>query len=265
MTSVEQVSNRQHVELAAEQKADKRARPRGQDKGAVVLPQMEHFVWLVRKVRRAPLLVALAQSVNGGPLPAIEAVAESAKGALPIASRNVVYESVAALHHNVQARLERAAERVNLLCDDFGALAVNDLLDANDPKDATLFETPSDKFSRALHLYLCQAYRAGTDKCDDRFDHAEARQVMLQQSLSEKYSSHYLGPKGVVPTLDESAETSFKQRLCALFPQIAAEDILVERFEHRDFSQPDCPIVLYTLSALFNRMLKNPDQPMSMR
>lgn len=124
-------------------------------------------------------------------------------------------------------------------------------MDSGRPDDAAILAAPSDKYSRGLYLYLEQKF-SPTGSAENRFEHAERRQQMLRHFQSEKYSSHYLGPKGAQPGLDGDAEESLKQRLAELFPQVKAEDILVEPFAHRESDAPDAPVLLYTLSAKFN-------------
>lgn len=255
MTAVEQQAPKTTREQAAVEQAPKARRPRSKDSGPDVLPHLEHFVQLTRKVKRPSLIRALLEGAEGSQLPTVRALTDADQGALPIASRNAVFAAVAALAPATQARVERAAERVSLLGDEYGALAVGDLLDTHDAGDADILEAPTDRFSKALHLYLRQEFPAEGEHPDDRFDHAEARQSMLQQMQSEKYSSLYLGPKGAQPELGNAAEALLKTRLTEIFPHVDAEDILVEAFEHRDLSRPESPVVLYTLTAMFNGKL----------
>lgn len=239
-----------NVSAVAEQEGSK-SRTRGKDNGSATLPHLERFVHITRKVQRPMLLRMLLEAAHGQALPAVQALTDEAKGSLPIPSRNTLFALVAELEPEVQARLERAAERIDLLSDGYGALAVTELMDADKRDDAAILVAPSDKFSRTLYLYLEQAV-SPSGSAENRFEHAERRQQMLRQSQSEKYSSHYLGPKGAQPALDDAAEENLKQRLAELFPQIKAEDILVEPFAHRESDAPDAPVVLYTLSAKFN-------------
>ncbi len=253
MTAVEQQApkNTNREQTAVEQ-ASKKRRPRGKDNGPNLLPHLEHFIQITRKVKRPALIGNLLEGSAGSSLPALRALTDAAKEGLSIPLRDAIFSAVAELDHTTQARVERAAERVNLLTDEYGALAVSDLLDVHDSRDAHLFEAPTDRFSKALYLYMRQEYPCEGEQRDDRFDHAEARQAMLQQMQSEKYSSLYLGPKGAQPELAEAAEVTLKNRLTELFPHILSEDILVESFEQRDLGQAEKPIVLYTLTAMFN-------------
>jgi hypothetical protein len=251
MTSVVQNNiESSNVQITAGQ-MPRATRQRGKDNGPAVLPHLEHFVLLTRKVQRPSLIRVLLESAHGRPLPAIHAVTNDTEGSLPIPSRNSLFVAVVQLEKETQARIERAAERIALLVDEYGTMAIAELLDTGHPKDAEILTAPTDKFSRALYLYLRQEFPQ-KDNRENRFDHAEQRQQLMRQFQSEKYSSHYLGPKGVQPELNDATETVLKQRLAELFPQIKAEDILVEQFIHRTTDDPDSPVLLYTLSAMFN-------------
>ena len=250
--TTEQKTAKHDIKKAVVEQSPKPPRVRATDNGSEVLPHLEHFVRLTRKIQRPGLVSTLLEVSAGQAMPAVRALSDAAEGSLPLASRNSVFAAVAELNHAIHAVIERAAERVDLLCDEFGALAITDLLDMNDGDDAEILSEPTDKYSRALYLYLRQEHPGAGCAMEDRFDHAEVRQVMLQQALQERYSSHYLGPKGVMPKLDELAESALKQRLVVIFPTIKVEDILVERFERRDLSHPEKPVLLVTWSATFN-------------
>lgn len=252
MTAVEQQDAKPTRKKAAVEQLAKQPRQRGKDKGPEILPHLEHFVQLTRRVHRPALLCALVEGVVRRPLAKLRELTEAATGLLPITSRNAVFSVIAEIGHADHARLERAAERVNLLCDEYGTLAIGTLLDPNDPEDASVLGAPSDKFSRALYLYLCQECPADGRASDSRFDHAERQQEMLQQSQSDRHSSHYIGPKGAQPNIAADAEHALRRRLTELFPKIDPEDILIEHFEHRDPAQAGNPVVLYTLTAKFN-------------
>jgi len=230
---------------------EKKARARTRDEGPDRLAHMEHFVKLVRRARRPALLQTLLEHATGSPAsvaPLVEAV-----GPLAVASRNAVFAAVADFSIAIQARLERAAERIVLLCDESGALAMGEVLDDAGPAatdSGASIPVPDDKFTLALWLYLGQECIAGSkDRC---FDHAETRQEMLRQAQAGKYSSHYLGPKDVQPLLDDDTQAALRAGLVAMFPQIDPEDIVIEAFVRRDAAQPGEPVTLYTLSALFN-------------
>lgn len=232
--------------------SDKKTSVRNKDNGAAILSHMEHFVRLVRKVQHAGLVQALVEKSNGRHLVALSLLTQAIAGTISITIRNAVFIVVAELPPLVQLSIERAAERVLLLCDEYGMLAVSEQLHAQDPNDAAILAVPTDKFSCALYLYLCQAFPIDATIKDRRFDHAEARQEMLRQGQSEKYSSHYLGPKGIEPHLGERTEAALRERLLILFPHIDPEEIVIETFVRRNISQPEAPIVFYTLKAMFN-------------
>ena len=175
------------VSAVAEQEGGK-PRTRGKDDGPTTLPHLEHLVHITRKVQRPMLLRVLLESAHGQVLPAAQALTDAAKGSLPIPSRNVLFALVAEMEMEVQARLERAAERIVLLADEYGAMAVTELMDAGKHDDAVILSAPSDKYSRALYLYLEQEF-SPSGATEDRFDHAERRQQMLRHFQSEKYSS----------------------------------------------------------------------------
>ncbi len=251
MTAIEQNNTKSGNVQETVNPAPSSHRSRGKDNGPTTLPHLEHLVLLTRKVQRPMLLWQLLESLHGGVLPAAEALTNGVKGSLPIPSRNAVFALVAKMDTKTQARLEHAAERILLLADEYGAMAVLELMDPSKPDDAEMLVAPSDKFSRALYLYLKQDFSlSGT--VDNRFDHAERRQQLLRQFQSEKYASHYLGPKGAEPLLGDAIEMILKQRLAALFPEIKPEDILVEYFTHRESDKPDSQMLLYTLTAKFN-------------
>ena len=247
MSEVEQ----NHVEKQTPAAADKQpkkvaSKPRKVDVGPQTLPGMEHFVQLVRKVQRTGLIATLVEHAHGVQMPIVRALTADNGGSLSITSRNAVFTTVAALGESVKLQIEHAAERVHILSDEFGSLAVGDLLNASNPDDAAIIAVPTDKFSRALYLYLRK------ENGDDRFEHAEERQVMYQQSQSEKYSSLYLGPKGAQPSLNTTGEATLRQRLKEMFPQIKSDEIIVEWYETRDVTLPEQPVVLYTLIAVFH-------------
>lgn len=257
MMEVQQNNEAQNLNIP-QGEAVKQVRTRRTDNGPAVLSHMAHFVCLTRRVQRVNLLNDLVEYASGTPMTLDPLPSVAATKCLPMAQRNAFFAQVAQLPPAAQLRLERAAERVTLLGDEFGALAVLDVLDSRDPEDANLLASSSDKLSRALYLFLKQ---------DRRFDHAEARQQQLAHTHSEKYASHYLGPKGVQPKLDPVTQGALRARLSALFPQVKAEDMVMDCFVRRDrhdwHDRPDTsgrgetepienPIRIYTLNATFN-------------
>lgn len=252
MTAAQQQEAKPTRKKGADAQASKAFRTRGKDKGAEMLPHLENLVLLVRKVQRPELLRALMEGVTGEAHVPLRELTECAVGSLPIASRNALFALVANFEQSHQAKLERAAERINLLGDEYGTMAVSRLLDANDPQDAAISSDRTDKASKALHLFLAQEYPSEGAQSDQRFDHAETQHGMLAQAHSDKYSSHYIGPKGAQPDLTQDAEQALRERLFELFPKINPSEILIECFEQRDSSLPGNPIVLYSLTAKFN-------------
>lgn len=258
----DQVAVEQQNTPPAGQHPDKQARTRQSDEGPAILPGMQHFVTLLRKVKRPGLVLLLVERASNTLLPELSALTDAAKGILPIQSRKAMFHAVAKLSADVQQRIERAAERVVLLDDEYGAQAVQSLLDEQDVGDAAILAMPSDRYSRALHLCLLQDFPENGAKREQRFDHAERLQVMHRQWKSENYSSHYLGPKGVVPKVDANAEDVLRARIAALFPQVAPDQILIEQFTRRDLAHADrcggkdadeaTPVLLHTLTATFN-------------
>ncbi len=257
-----QMTDQKNNQSAAAQQSAKKARSRQSDDGPDILPCLEHFVTLVRKVKRPGLALNLVERACEIALPEIAALTDAAKGILAVQSRKALFQAVAKLSTDVQQSIERAAERVVLLDDEYGAQAVQSLLDEHDAGDAAIMSTPSDRYSRALHLCLKQDYpEAGTAR-DQRFDNAERLQVMHRQWKSENYSSHYLGPKGVVPKINGGVEEALRKKISALFPQVTPDQILIEQFTHRDLAHADrcggkdaddaTPVLLYTLTATFN-------------
>ena len=253
MSEVDQTTVGKQSLPAADKPLKVRAvKPRQVDSGPQALPTMEHFVQLVRKVHCTELIRSLIENASGNPAAITTAVLNGEPGTLPIASRNAVFAEVAAIPVATQVDIERAAERICLLCDEYGALAMGELLMDEDFLAPSLLKMPIDKFSKALHLFVQQEYPLGTPNQQRRFDHAEARQEMLQRSQSEKQSSHYLGPKGVIPKLDAELEVALKQRLSELLVHVKPQEMLVEQFVQRDLTQADLPITYYTLSVKFN-------------
>lgn len=253
MSEVQQNTvEKQTPSSAAELPKVRSNKPRQVDSGPQTLPSMENFVQLVRKVQCVELIGVLIESVSCSTAPITKAVTNGASGRISIPARNAIFTEVAAMPLTTQDDIERAAERICLLCDDYGELAIGELLVDEDFHAPSLLKIPSDKYSKALHLFLQQEYPQSTHTKDCRFDHAEIRQEMLQRSLTEKQSSHYLGPKGVIPNLNDELETELKQRLAELLVNVAPHEMLVEQFVQRDMAQPDLPITHYTLSIKFN-------------
>lgn len=262
MTAVEQNNIAKQKESAADQQTSKKARNRQSDDGPDVLPCMEHFVTLARKVKRPALILTLVERAADTTLPEIAALVEVAKGVLPISARKALFHVVAKLMPDKQQRIERAAELVVLLDDEYGAQAVQSLLEEKNDGDAAVLVAPTDRYSRALHLHLLQEFPSDGVKVEHRFEHAERLQVMHRQWKSENFSSHYLGPKGIEPKVDVDVQDVLRIRIAALYPKVAADQILIEQFTRRDLAHADrcggedaddsTPVLLHTLTATFN-------------
>lgn len=263
MPTDDQNTIQEHNELTAvQQQSVKQARSRQTDAGPEILPCMEHFVTLVRKSKRPGLALLLVERASATTLPELAALTNAAKGILAVQSRKAMFLAVAKLHPNVQKGIERAAERVVLLDDEYGAQAVQSLLKEEDANDAAIMAAPSDRYSRALHLCLLQDFPEEGAKREHRFDHAERVQVMHRQWKSENHSSHYLGPKGVVPSIDATVVGVLCNRISELFPHVEPDQILIEQFTRRDLAHADrcggkdsdevTPVLLHTLTATFN-------------
>ena len=242
MTAAEEPPSAEQPPAAGEPPATRHAaRPRQTDQGPEILPSMERFVTLVRKSKRPALLLELVQRASPCSLPALATLVAAAKGTLALAARRSLFETVATLDAAQRQRIEHAAERVVLLGDDYGAQAVQSLLDELDTGDAAVLAAPTDRCSRALHLCLRQDFPEEGARPEQRFEHAERLQVMHRQWKSEDYASHYLGPKGVVPRRLSEIEDVLRSRIAALFPQIAPDEMLLQQFTRRDLAQADRP------------------------
>lgn len=213
---------------AAEHCGSGTAKP-GADHGPEILPDMEHCVWLMRKVRNVSLIRRLLK-VEGIVLP--EDVAKKldrAKGILLPTVRKQLFPLIAAASMMARRRLERIAERIFLLDDEYGKEAVLSLLDGRDSRDATVLSDHGDRHGRALYLYLEQEY-PDKEYPPARFDHAERVQVMNRQTKSEAFSNHYRGPKGLTPHVDESVKQAVMARILELYPNAPDEAPLIEHF-----------------------------------
>ena len=245
--SSDQVSNtKKKSGVATSKPSPKRARKLRSDDGANILPNAENFVSLVRKVTHPGLLVDLIERTSATALPELKRMVEVANGGkLPIESRKAFFHAVGELEETTLNRIECAAERVMLLDDDYGAQAV--------------LAAPSDRYSRALYLHLLQDFPEQGARRDERFDQAEHLQVMHRQWKSDHYSSHYLGPKGIVPKTGPDVQEILRVRIAELFPKVLKDQTLIEQFTRRNLSceqDDDCEVCqseqLHTLTATFN-------------
>ena len=259
--SSDQVSNtKKKSGVATSKPSPKRARKLRSDDGANILPNAENFVSLVRKVTHPGLLVDLIERTSATALPELKRMVEVANGGkLPIESRKAFFHAVGELEETTLNRIECAAERVMLLDDDYGAQAVLSLLNEDRADDAAVLAAPSDRYSRALYLHLLQDFPEQGARRDERFDQAEHLQVMHRQWKSDHYSSHYLGPKGIVPKTGPDVQEILRVRIAELFPKVLKDQILIEQFTRRNLSceqDDDCEVCqseqLHTLTETFN-------------
>lgn len=252
----------QQEKVVNQQLSSKRVREQRSDDGPAILPGMEHFIDLLRKVKRPALVVRLLERASGEPLPELHALAEAAKGKLPVESRQAFFHCVAKLDAAIRQRLEDVVERVLLLGDDYGAQAVQSVLDERREDDAAVLEAPSDRHSRALHLCILQEFPEAGVRREARFDQAEHEQVMHRQWKSDHFSSHYLGPKGVEPQKVDDVQETLRTRIAELFPHVPQDQILIEQFvrhglshaQHDDDDDAEgaSPTLLHTVCATFN-------------
>ena len=252
----------QQEKVVNQQLSSKRVREQRSDDGPAILPGMEHFIDLLRKVKRPTLVVRLLERASGEPLPELHALAEAAKGKLPVESRHAFFHCVAKLDAAIRQRLEDVVERVLLLGDDYGAQAVQSVLDERREDDAAVLEAPSDRHSRALHLCILQEFPEAGARRETRFDQAEHEQVMHRQWKSDHFSSHYLGPKGVEPQQVDDVQETLRTRIAELFPHVPQDQILIEQFvrhglshaqrDDDDDAEGASPTLLHTVCATFN-------------
>lgn len=207
------------------------AQPKRQtDQGAKILPDMQHFVHLARRIKSKQLLDRLFNAL-GTPVTGMAEI----EGESPTHERLAMFGAIAAIPETQRQRLERAAERIMLLCNDSGCEAVKSVLTGSETD--MLLET--DKAGRALYLFLRLLDSAQTVSKDKRFEQAEETSRLAQQSKSEEYASHFHGPRGIEPILDEALEERLKDAIAAIYPEAPREDMLVEQFVCREVAYAD--------------------------
>lgn len=224
------MSYEKESKTAAELQEVSKPRQRNSDKGSERLPHMEQYIKLVRKIRIGAMVSQLVESVSGQKLQELHAVIAVAGAGLSLKQRDRIFQETATLSSQTQAHLEAAAERINLLCDEYGAQIVSEFLDPDEPVDAALLQQQTSKYCRALYLYLRQEHSTDGAARDLRFEQAELRNELVQQAGQQKFSSHFLGPKGVVPVLDDDRKSRVVKHLLTLYPGMKESDIVVEAF-----------------------------------
>jgi hypothetical protein len=251
---LEQNRNSMPTAVAAEATAtggDQPRKPRATDGGPEILPDMGHYVTLVRRIKHRALLAQWLQQLHPGELPAIEwehkVCARYKRG---------LFTGVAGLSGAIRQRLEQAAQRILLLSDDYGCEAVKSLLNGDDPAEQQAVAAAGDKYGRALYLYLCRL----AQEQDRRFERAEITRQQNSQWRFEAYASHFRGPKAVEIALDDALKDKLKTAIAALYPQAALQDMVIEHFQRRDLTRSDdrgehdeaTPVWLHTIVVGFN-------------
>ena len=232
---------------------------RAPDRGPDHLPDMEQFVALVRKIRRPALLFQLLNAMTPHGVAEPKPRPATRPAVMPPAELEALFRSVAVYEATTRQSLERAADLILALSDEFGSLAVQSLLEG--PEEAELLAAGIDPASRALYLYLRQFFPAEGAKADARFLRADQVQAMNRTWKSEHYSSHFEGPKGVDPCVTDTALETLRDRIVAFYPQLTADDITIEHYTRHDFGHADRgdpesgegpKALLHTVTAFFN-------------
>lgn len=198
---------------------------RGEDYGDTLLAGMAQFLMLARKIKQPSRLLDLVLHVCGTDLPeTLTQEAQTAKAALTPKQRTQLYTWLRLKPPLHLSTLEKISARVNLLTDTFGHHAVMTVLDRQDVNDALALKDPTDKWSRAMHLYLEQFVPAPDGQSATvpylRFEQAERRQSMNQHWNSKEYASHYLGPIEAEPLPPPQFAQNLRQQVAALYPGI---------------------------------------------
>lgn len=210
---------------------------RGDDSGEGLLPTMGCFVTLARRVKQPLRLLEMAQRFCSTVVPQeLIDTARASKAALIPTQRRKLYEWVAVFPPELLAKLEHASDRIDSLKDEFGVQAVLSLLDPQSDADALALAHPSDKFTRALYLFLLQEFPTVGLVPDQRFDQAESQQSINQQWGSLEYASHFLGPKEATPRPNDEMFEQLRVSIAGLFGGVDPQDILLHHFKHVDRS-----------------------------
>jgi len=233
---------------------DKPARkPRLADGGQETLPDMGHFVTLVRKIKYRPLVMQWLALMHPDLMPEIEW-----EHKVCATYKHTLFATVASLPGATRQRLELAAERILLLSDDYGCAAVKSLLRDDDVTEVAAIQAVNDKFGRALYLYLQRLSSSG----ELRFEQAEAVRQQNRQWKSEAHASHFRGPKDVALVMGGALEIKLKQAISKIYPQAPLEEMVIEHFVRRDLAHADrangkdadesAPVWLHTIVVGFN-------------
>lgn len=244
--------------------AKPKKRKRSDDSGEHILPNMEHFVTLARRVKHPLRLFGLIERICMVQVPQeLQEFAKTAKAALPLPQRRKLYEWAVMQLPAHLTRIEKCSDRIHSLRDEFGIQAVISQLDKQNPDDAAALAEPSDRFTRSLYLFMRQEYPEVGAADDRRFELAEWRQSINHQWSNQDYASHFLGPKEAQPQSEAEVASQLRERIADLFDGVNPQDILVQYFYNYDIShtsrheedsvQNDAPRKLqHTVTATFN-------------
>ena len=245
MTDVENNDQQDNLQSAPKSRAH--------DHGPDHLPDMAPFVTLVRKVRRPLLIQSLLTSIAPDqPLPPFRTMA-SKPAVLSPAERDRLFQTIATFDEETRTALTRSADLIMMLTDEFGSQAVQSLLDVDG--EAEWLDARMDSSSRALYLYLRYAHPGEGAVPDMRFEQAEQLQALNRSWRSDKYSSHFKGPKDVIPCVTEMTVEALKRRILSFYPRLSSEDIQIEHYTPRNLaSSGERPsgAVLHVMTAIFN-------------
>jgi hypothetical protein len=229
------------------------SKPRAHDHGPDLLPDMEPFVALVRKVRRPALIQAFLTAIAPGESSPPFRLTASKPAVLSPAERVKLFQAVATFDERIRVELTRCADLIMMLTDEFGAHAVQSLLEVD--AEADWLDMRVDSSSRALYLYLRFAHPEAGAIPDNRFVKAEQVQTLNRSWRSEKYSSHYMGPKSVLPCVTGETLDALKQRILGFYPELQADDIQIEYYTPRRLAssgEAETTAVLHVITAVFN-------------
>lgn len=205
------------------------------DYGSSLLPELAQFQILARKVKQPlRLLTLIANNVKIAIPEALKVQAQSAKTALGPKQRTELYKWLSQNDPAHLGELEKVSERINVLTDIYGHQAIMALLDPQNSDDAQALKEPSDKWTRALYLFLQQYAPESTEglasnqATDTRFEQAERRQSMNQHWNSKDYVSHYHGPADVEPQALAQFEQALREQVAAIYPGVDAQMIVID-------------------------------------
>jgi len=221
------------------------------DGGPDILPDMGHYVPLVRKINHRELVAQWLQHLHPDKLPDIKWDHK-----VCARYRQSLFTAVAGLSGAIRQRLEEAAQRILLLADDYGCEAVKSLLHEDDDGEQLAVADAGDKYGRTLYLYL----RRLADDGDRRFEQAETIRQQNKQWKFETYASHFRGPKAVDIALDDTLKDKLKTAIAVIYPQAPLHEVVIEHFRRRDLTHAEdrggedeaTPVWLHTIVVGFN-------------